>query len=271
MDELRKGLELATEAELEQLTRILFARGVNPLDWQNPLPQAVQSQNWSAWLDSLEKRFRYLAADGLTVLKGRSQELSYRQILQRVCQHLQIKYTEEMTTTEMEAEIFLLLVSKTWRKLPQSTRKSLGLKLDKSLQEEEIQGQVNSQAYQEGMQFLLKGTGIWALNSVLKPWLLKKVTSYQTAKILLTRGGMTTVSKLPGYLLKSSAGKSLMLNTVSRGTLRTILAVAGPLLWTSLIAELGWKAISTNYSRIIPVIFTIAEIRLTRSEIWEMA
>jgi len=29
---------------------------------------------------------------------------------------------------------------------------------------------------------------------------------------------------------------------------------------------LGWKAIATNYGRIIPIIFTLAQIRLTRGE-----
>jgi uncharacterized protein YaaW (UPF0174 family) len=37
------------------------------------------------------------------------------------------------------------------------------------------------------------------------------------------------------------------------------------------LADIGWKAIATNYTRVIPVIFALAQIRLTRSEAWELA
>ncbi|NET10128.1 MAG: hypothetical protein F6K16_36605, partial [Symploca sp. SIO2B6] len=47
---------------------------------------------------------------------------------------------------------------------------------------------------------------------------------------------------------------------------RSILAMIGPAMWTWFLADLGWRAIATNYSRIIPVIFTIAQIRLLHSE-----
>jgi hypothetical protein len=77
LDELRSALELATEDELKQLTQILFCRKFNPLDyWKTPQPIEIQSQDWQTWLDSLEKRFRYLAADGLTVLRGKTRQSS---------------------------------------------------------------------------------------------------------------------------------------------------------------------------------------------------
>ncbi len=85
MDELRSALELATEDELQQLTQILFSRKFNPLDYlKTPEPIAVQGQDLSLWLDSLEERFRYLAADGFTVLRGKTQTFSYRETLIRV-------------------------------------------------------------------------------------------------------------------------------------------------------------------------------------------
>ncbi|MGC1248655.1 MAG: hypothetical protein WA865_20780, partial [Spirulinaceae cyanobacterium] len=66
MDELRPALELGTEEELQQLTHILFCRKFNPLDYfQSVDPIDVQSKDREIWLDSLEQRFRYLAADGL--------------------------------------------------------------------------------------------------------------------------------------------------------------------------------------------------------------
>ncbi|MEL7241115.1 MAG: hypothetical protein AAGM40_02035, partial [Cyanobacteria bacterium J06573_2] len=71
MDELRAALELATEEELQDMTAILFSRKFNPLDYlQTPEPIEVQSQNRQAWLDAIEERFCFLAADGMTVLRG---------------------------------------------------------------------------------------------------------------------------------------------------------------------------------------------------------
>ena len=93
MDELKTALQLATSEELEQITNILFERRFNPLDyWQTPQPLEIQSQNWHNWIDSLDKRFRYLAADGMTVLRGQTNQVSYRQALIQVCKYLKIPY-----------------------------------------------------------------------------------------------------------------------------------------------------------------------------------
>jgi hypothetical protein len=74
VDELRSALELATEEELQGLTEILFRPKFNPLDYfYTPDPIAVQSSARHQWISQLEQRFRFLAADGLTVLHGRSQ------------------------------------------------------------------------------------------------------------------------------------------------------------------------------------------------------
>ena len=73
MNELRAALELATEEELQDLTSLLFQRKFNPLDYLRGLhPDRVQSRDRTTWLNALEQRFRFLAADGLTVLKGRT-------------------------------------------------------------------------------------------------------------------------------------------------------------------------------------------------------
>ena len=67
MDELRAALELATEDELQDLTEILFRPKFNPIDYMNASdPLVVQSQERTVWLNALEDRFRFLAADGVT-------------------------------------------------------------------------------------------------------------------------------------------------------------------------------------------------------------
>ena len=230
MDELRAGLELATEAELKELTKILFSRGLNPLDyWKNPLPLEVQSQDWYSWIDSLEQRFRYLAADSLTVLQGRSQQVSYRQILIKVCHYLKVEYSQTMSTMEIEAEIFLAVLGKACNHLRVSQVQSF------------------NQHQQQIFNMVLKGGSVWAINSLVKSWLTKQIPSKTIAIAAAKRG-------IARYAI-----------------LKTTLALIGPVLWTGLIAELGLQAIATNYRRIVPVIVTLAQIRLTRSECWEIA
>jgi uncharacterized protein YaaW (UPF0174 family) len=54
------------------------------------------------------------------------------------------------------------------------------------------------------------------------------------------------------------------------GATRSLLAVVSSALWVGFAVDLGWRTISTNYGRIIPIIFTLAQIRLTRAE-WAYA
>ena len=61
------------------------------------------------------------------------------------------------------------------------------------------------------------------------------------------------------------AKRGMVANTARYTAVRGLFAFLGPVLWVSFFADLGWRAIATNYTRIIPVIFTLAQIRLTRS------
>jgi uncharacterized protein YaaW (UPF0174 family) len=47
--------------------------------------------------------------------------------------------------------------------------------------------------------------------------------------------------------------------------------VLGSALWVSFAPDLGWRTIATNYGRVIPMIFTLAQIRLIRTEQWYFA
>jgi len=134
VDEFRSALEVATEEELQQLTNILFCRRLNPIDYlQTPAPIDVQSQDLPSWLDTIEQRFRFLAADGMTVLKRRTHQVSYREILVQVCRYLKIPYDLSMATVDIEAEIFLHLLQKAWAKLPTDEQNSIRNQVIKSL------------------------------------------------------------------------------------------------------------------------------------------
>jgi uncharacterized protein YaaW (UPF0174 family) len=228
-DDLRTALELATVEELEDLTQILFGRRLNPLDclW-TPTPEMVRAQGRQAWLDALEARLRFLAADGLTVLQGRAGEISYQQILIRVCRYLKVPCTAELSVLDLESEIFLHVLQRSWEQLPARKRRELQAELA-----QEVTGPWQREALHA---FLQKGSVV-ALGSVLRVLLLRKLAGYtalvQGARLLAVRGAT---------------------------------ALLGPVLWGWFLAELGWSAIATNYARVIPAVLTLAQIRLLRDE-----
>jgi uncharacterized protein YaaW (UPF0174 family) len=279
LDELRTALELATEEELQQLTQILFCRRFNPLDYiQAPDPIEVQSKDWNSWLDAIERRFRYLAADGITVLRGRTQEVTYRQVLIRVCCYLKIPYSVQMSTTDLEAEVFLHLVGKAWKRLSASEQKSTIAKIQRALSESNASKPLPVEWQHDPLNILLKGSGALAVNSVIKPLLLKQIArqfaihfaKYQAAKMTMLRGGAAAAAQFQNHLALQTAQRGMTITAAGYGAMRTVFTVAGPILWSWFLADLGWKAIATNYSRIIPVIFALAQIRLTRTECWEL-
>lgn len=276
MDELRKVLELATEEELQYLTNILFARRFNPLDYlKTPQPVDIQSQSWDDWLDSIENRFRYLAADGMTVLKGKTQQFSYRKALIQVCRYLKIPYGQKMTAIELETEIFLHLITKTWNKLPIQEKDTLTNKIVRSLST--IKSPVTIES--DSLNLILKGSSVLAVNSVIKPLLLKYIAqefalhfaTYNTAKNAIAQGGVIAANQFKNYLTLATAKRSMGMTAARYGAVRTVFSFVGPILWGWFFADLGWKAISTNYGRIIPTILTLAQIRLLRGEIYEFA
>ena len=275
MDELRTALELATEEELQQITNILFCRRFNPLDYlRAPDAIAVQSQDWDSWLDSVEDRFRYLAADGVTVLKGQTEKVSYRQILVRVCHFLKVPYSQKMPTTEIEAEIYLHLVNKAWKRLPPSEQKSLSIQIQKALAYSHTPQPLPVHLQHNPLDIVLKGGSVIAINSIMKPILLKHIAGqfalhfarYQGAKTALVQGG-TIVNQIALQTAKQGMTRA----AARYGAVRTVLSLVGPALWGWFIADLGWKAIATDYGRIIPTIFALAQIRLTRDDCWQPA
>lgn len=278
MDELRSALELATEDELQQLTQILFRRQFNPLDYiQTPEPIEVQSQDRQAWLDALEQRFRFLAADGVTVLKGRTKDFTYRQALIQVCRYLKIPYSKKLSTTDIEEEIFLNLMSRAWKKLPPAEQKSITVRVKRSLAQSNQSQPLPAHIQHNPMDLLIKGGSALAVSSVVKPIILKQVARqfaihfarYQVAKQAAVQGGAAAATQFQNYLVLQTAKRGMAANAARYGATRTLFAFVGPVLWGYFFADLGWRAIATNYGRIIPTILALAQIRLLRSECWE--
>lgn len=271
MDELRSALELATDEELQQLTQLLFSRRFNPLDYMNtPTPLEIQSQDRQSWLNAIENRFRYLASDGVTVLKRKTHLFSYRQALIKVCIYLKIPYSQSLTTTDLEAEIFLSLIEKATQRLSHEEKDELNLGMVRFLQKSELSQPLPLSVQKEPLNLLVKGGSAFAITSVVQPFLLQQIArqfaiyfaSYQVAKTTLTQGGKAVFQT---YLNLQIARQGMFFSAVRYSTMRTVFGILGPALWTWFLADLGWKTIATNYGRIIPTIFALALIRLTRS------
>ncbi|WP_042891892.1 hypothetical protein, partial [Anaplasma marginale] len=171
--ELRTALNLSNRRRITTINPHLFCRRFNPLDyWQTPPPQEIQSFDRDSMLNAIESRFRYLAADGLTVLRGKSREVTYRQALLRVCRYLKIPYSRSMSTTDLEAEVFLYLLGKAWKRLPDREKQSLTEKIQKSLVKSPLPQPLPVQLQHNPVNLILKGSSAIAVNSVVKPWLL---------------------------------------------------------------------------------------------------
>ncbi len=273
MDELRTALELATEEELQDLTEILFCRRLNPLDYFHaPGPVAVQSQNRQTWLDALECRFRFLGADGITVLKGEARQVTYRQVLLQVCRHLKLPCSPSLSTTDLEAEIFLNLLHRAWKQLSVSEQKALNRQVKQSLVQSTLASYPTLTIPQDPLRLLLEGGSALAVSSVLRPILLKQV-AHQFTVHLATYQIAQQAARCSGAaaLQLQAAQRGMALSAVQYGTLRGIFAFLGPALWIWFFGDLGWRAIATNYGRVIPTVFALAQIRLTHTECFNLA
>ncbi|MEB3150303.1 MAG: YaaW family protein [Sphaerospermopsis sp.] len=280
MDELRAVLELATEEELQDLTAILFSRKFNPLDYvHTPEPIVVQSQDRQAWLNAIENRFRFLAADGITVLRGRTDQVTYRQALIQVCKYLKIPYYDDLATIDLEAEVFLHLLGKVWKKLPKQEQQKIATKIQRHLLSSEEQKPLPLSLQKDPLGLIFKGGSALAVTSVIQPYVLQQIArqfaihlaTYQVAKEAAITGTQVASKQFQSYVTAQMARRGMTVSAARYSAVRTVFAVVGPMMWAWFFADLGWRAIATNYGRIIPTIFTLAQIRLTRAECWELA
>lgn len=280
LDELRAVLELATDEELSALTEILFRRKFNPLDYvYTPEPIEVQSRDRESWLAAIEERFRFLAADGMTVLRRQTRQVSYRQVLIRVCRYLKIPYSQSFSTEHLEIEIFLFLLNRTWQRLPAADQQVLTNELQDAISEAQLMNHLPPSAHNDSVGLLVKGGSAVAVSSVLRPLILNllarqyavQAATYQIAGQAAAQAGARAAVQIQNRVALQTASRGMAVSAARYGAARSFFAILGPAMWVWFFADLGWRSIATNYSRVIPVIFTLAQIRLTRTECYEIA
>jgi uncharacterized protein YaaW (UPF0174 family) len=286
VDDLRAALNLATEEELADLAELLFRPRFNPFDYLlMPRPEVLQGYDRLHRIERIEQRFRFLAADGFTVLAGQSQTLSYRHILMQVCHYLKIDYTADFQTLELEAEILLRVLQQTCNKLPAHQYQDLNHRLRQALQQSEFYAQLPEPTRRDPLRLILTSGGLLAMGStLLRPWFVRQLATQWTScttqwiaqgsgqvmgqvmgRIMGRVMGAGLLRQLQGRMTLALAGRGAALDLAGYSVIRSTFAVLSPLLWGWLALDLGWRSIAINYSRIIPVIFSLAQIRLTRS------
>jgi len=273
MNELSGVLELATDDELHQIADILFRRKFNPLDYVvSPPVQELQSWDRDELIEAIAKRFKFLAADGFTVLRRQTSNVSYRQVLERVCQHLNIKYSKNQNIEDIESELFLNLINNSWKKLSLKERSNLDESMQAALTESDLQKSLPPDAQRNPMSLLVKGGSAIAVSTVLRSAVLNTLAkqvawhfaSYQVGYEVLKTGGTAIATRINAYVGTYIAKRGMTVAATQYTAARAVFSVVTPALWGLFFADLGWRAIATNYGRIIPAIFIIAQIRLLR-------
>ena len=281
MDDLWEGLALADDEERLALIELLFRPKFNPVDYvKTAAPEQVASLPWEQQVDAIAARFRLLAADGVTVIRGESWSISYRDILLQTCRHLKLdagnlgsSQLSNLSNLEIEAEIFLALMQQTWKRLPAGEQTALLRAVQKSLYATCRNEPLSHRLRQDSLRLLLEGGSAVAVSAMLRPLVLHQLARQfahhlarrQMAQLALSQGG-SAVAKLQSYAMAKLAGRGMAISAARYGTAKAALGFLGPALWAWFAADLGWRTISVNYSRIIPAIYLLAQIRLSRAE-----
>ncbi|KAF3438319.1 hypothetical protein FNV43_RR21081 [Rhamnella rubrinervis] len=280
--ELRLVLELATDSELFEIENILFGPS-----YFSPLLKSITNganvdyamidkdlQEREEFIAALESRFLFLAADARSTLRG--WRPSYRNVLLAVRKELNIPCSSKLSTEDLEAEIFLHLLQDN---SGEESGNSLGLlEFSKQSNQASLELGLNQrkvQAFSTLKDFwsvILKGgsmitlANIYQLVSKRLTWkVFLEAANYQMKRELIRKGG-----QLAAINLESRAGllaaKQGFAGAASRYLgVRSMMALLGPVLWGTLLADVVIQMLGTDYARILRAIYAFAQIRIIRT------
>ncbi|CAI5502619.1 unnamed protein product [Closterium sp. Naga37s-1] len=112
----------------------------------------------------------------------------------------------------------------------------------------------------------LKGGSALTLTTV-KKLLLSRITGrvlyerakYEVTQMALKRGGQLVLSTIESRLAFYSAKQGLAAATARYVSLRSAMALLGPLLWGAFIADVVVQSLGTDYARVVRAIFSFAQ------------
>ncbi|KAL1541975.1 hypothetical protein AAHA92_26122 [Salvia divinorum] len=259
--ELRRVLELASDAELYELERILFGRSFfSPLlksvlkrDEIDHFMTGEDPDEREDYISMLESRFFFLAADARSTLRG--WRPSYRSVLLGVRKKLKIPCSAKLSAEDLEIEIFLHLLHE------YSSKEQESFSSSKKLAALGI-GATDIRS------LILKGGGMLTLEKLLE-LLGGKVSveaaKYKMKKELIRKGGQLAAINMESGVAFLAARQGLKAAAARYLGLRSITQLFGPLMWGTLLADVFIQMLGTDYARILRAIYAIAQIRIYRS------
>ncbi|CAM8915449.1 unnamed protein product [Rhodiola kirilowii] len=274
--ELRIVLELATDAELYELERILF--GPSRVDSEY-VAIGEDLEERESLISLLESRFLFLAADARATLRG--WRPSYRAALLAVRKKLKIPCSSKLATEDLEIEIFLHLLrdysseeSENFLSSNENMKSSsadggleLGLSQWKVLISAAFKGggaELKSMFFKGGTMFTL-GKIYQLLSRRLSGKLFLEAANYQMKNAIINKGGQFAAISLESRAALLAAKQGFTGASTSYMGLRTMMYFLGPVMWGTLLADVVIQMLGTDYARILRAIYAFAQIRIMRT------
>ncbi|KAL8153229.1 hypothetical protein V2J09_010989 [Rumex salicifolius] len=247
--DLHPVLQLATNAELYELERILFGPSyfspllksmtMNKLEFDHYMIE-YDLEERDEFIRALESQFLYLAADARSTLRG--WRPSYRNVLLSVRKELNVHCSSKLPTEDLEAEIFVHL-------LEASSSQSMD--------------QASAAALRVGSTELQSTLLKLARRFLGKAFL--ETAKYQMEKDILRKGGQLAAVNLERQVALFAARKGVARVASGYVGLRSLMTFVGPMLWGTFLADVVIQMLGTDYARILRAILAVAQIRITRT------
>lgn len=235
--DLRAVLELATNSELFELEEILFGPS-----YFSPMLKSISNgvkfdrfmieedfEEREQFINVLESRFLYLAADARSTLRG--WRPSYRNVLLDVRKVLSIPCSRKLPMEDLEVEIFIHMLQECSRDQKTGAALRIGAAELRSV--------------------LLKGSQLVALLKI------SEMVSSGLSKTMLLEAAKRKIG--------TEAIKKELAGAAARYLgFRSLASFAGPILWGTLLADIVIQMLGTDYVRILRAIHALAQIRILR-------
>ncbi|CAM8918664.1 unnamed protein product [Rhodiola kirilowii] len=243
--ELRIVLELATDAELYELERILF--GPSRVDSEY-VAIGEDLEERESLISLLESRFLFLAADARATLRG--WRPSYRAALLAVRKKLKIHCSSKLATEDLEIEIFLHLLR------DYSSEESENfLSSNENMKSSSADGglELGLSQWKVLISAAFKGGG-----AEIKSMFFKGGTMFTLGKIYQLGGQFAAIS-LESRAALLAAKQGFTGAATSYMGLRTMMYFLGPVMWGTLLADVVIQMLGTDYARILRAIYAFAQ------------
>ncbi|XP_060969399.1 uncharacterized protein LOC133036712 isoform X3 [Cannabis sativa] len=227
------------------------------------------------FIEALESRFLFLAADARSTLRG--WRPSYRSVLLAVRKELKIQCSNKLSTEDLEAEIFLHLLhdctSEELEAFPGLLEFSGASNAEGGLEFGLSRWKVQAlSALKDVRSVVLKGGGIITLAKIfqvvskrLSGKVFAEAANYQIKREVIRKGGQLAAINLESRAAMLAA-KQGFAGAASRYVgLRSMMTLLGPMLWGTFLADVVIQMLGTDYARIIRAIYAFAQIRITRT------